>query len=390
MLNLSKVNSAIAKKYSEILAINEENKESLKIYTKSFEDFTKISSENFNEKIISSEREFRGALLCEESYNHIKEFKTFSNDEEIKTWKEKVLGNRICFAVDGSQIYPDRHNGFSFGAIQTAYFINYHNAELKSEKDIDFDILIPQDSYSEISDFNNEINFNRFKAEIEKFIEVIENISNKNYEKTPIGFFDGSFTFSFQKDPQLKQEYAALLEKLFKISELKNIPIIGYIDISLAYNLSNSLKTFFNIAEEHKISDSKLLKNFLKNWGDRSSFFNYIIKEKNINKIQKIGFCYLKNSSYKAYPCRIELPTWIYEKGLLDEIIEVILAESLIGNGYPYCIETADSIAVIKHYEQEFLQKYLNKHLDKYSLLNIQKSNKSISKSIRRRNQIKF
>ena len=46
-------------------------------------------------------------------------------------------------------------------------------------------------------------------------------------------------------------------------------------------------------------------------------------------------------------PSRIEIPLWIYEKGLLDKVTNRILAETIVGNGYPYAIETADATAVL-------------------------------------------
>lgn len=81
------------------------------------------------------------------------------------------------------------------------------------------------------------------------------------------------------------------------------------------------------------------------------------------------------------------MPTWVYEQeGLLEEIIEVVMAESLVGNGYPYPIEVADSVAAIRHSEKEIFYN----HLQKYLPVNLQKSSKNISKSNRRISQISF
>jgi hypothetical protein len=41
------------------------------------------------------------------------------------------------------------------------------------------------------------------------------------------------------------------------------------------------------------------------------------------------------------------VPAWIYEQSLLDEVVEVVRAECVVGLGYPYALETADQIAVI-------------------------------------------
>ena len=52
-------------------------------------------------------------------------------------------------------------------------------------------------------------------------------------------------------------------------------------------------------------------------------------------------------------PARLDLPAWIYEAGLLDDVVDTVRAECVGGLGYPYTIETADAAAVITARDRE-------------------------------------
>jgi hypothetical protein len=43
----------------------------------------------------------------------------------------------------------------------------------------------------------------------------------------------------------------------------------------------------------------------------------------------------------------LDIPSWIHEHGLLNELIDVVRAECVIGLGYPYPLEAADHAAVM-------------------------------------------
>ena len=58
------------------------------------------------------------------------------------------------------------------------------------------------------------------------------------------------------------------------------------------------------------------------------------------------------------------MPRWLLESGRADEVVELVLAEVVVGGGYPYVLEAADVTAVIQQQDrqrfyrlfQEFLQ----------------------------------
>ena len=71
------------------------------------------------------------------------------------------------------------------------------------------------------------------------------------------------------------------------------------------------------------------------------------------------------------------------DDGILEPVLDVVRAEFIAGNGYPYAIETADAVSVITMQDRDDFyaqfQAFVEKQGVKFTF-----SNKSISKSRRR------
>ena len=403
MLNLSKVRREIERKKAELDALSLDSKLTFEIYFNKLSELTSKdkSSEEFNRLVESSEEKFIGAKFSKEfdEFGLSKTFRRFNNKQDVLSWKENILSDRLTVATDGSQIYQDKNLSLFFGAVQVAWFMNYHDETGKHIKDVDFELVLPDRENTNknegIGEFNQHIDFLRFSAEINKLCELMENLKDLKFTKTPVFFFDGSMTISFEKNNQRKKQYIACIERLIEVSERCEIPVVAYIDVSLASNLVNSLKYAFNLDTDDfgaRLSDAALVKGFLKDgWGNRTPLMHYLEKEGQNEILNEIDFLYLNNSSRKQKPCRIELPSWIGRReGMLDEVIDVIMAESLVGNGYLYPIESADAAAVIQAKEKEIFYEYLQKFLKNNSEDILALSAKLDSKKKRRRMNVKI
>jgi hypothetical protein len=84
-------------------------------------------------------------------------------------------------------------------------------------------------------------------------------------------------------------------------------------------------------------------------WGDRTPLFRCrrpgILADYPASVANQIAFTYLK--AHNAAPVRLELPVWIYETSRHEQILDWVRCEIIIGQGYPYVIETADQTAVL-------------------------------------------
>jgi hypothetical protein len=97
---------------------------------------------------------------------------------------------------------------------------------------------------------------------------------------------------------------------------------------------------------------------------------------------ESVAFCYLQTTSNRP-PARLEFPRWMIDDGVLEPALDVVRAEVIAGNGYPYAIETADAVSVITMQDRaEFyaqFQAFIERQGVKFTF-----SNKSLSKGRRR------
>ena len=138
------------------------------------------------------------------------------------------------------------------------------------------------------------------------------------------------------------------------------------------------------LRETKKIHDALLWQGHLR-WGDRTPAMICArgdILEGYGSYRESVAFCYLQTSSTRP-PARLEFPRWMLDDGILEPVLDVVRAEVIAGQGYPYAIETADAVAVITMQDRaEFyglFQDFIERQGLKFTF-----STKSVSKSRRR------
>ncbi len=299
--------------------------------------------------------------------------------EEARRWAIEALQNRTTFAADGSQLLPGREVSVPVAAVQIAWFENPHTREGLYEKGARFHIISPKElleDYDERSTADTIVGLRRFVLETDalcKFLEAKKGWRERG-ERTPVAFFDGSLLISFgMPRTQIQSGYVDAVTRLVKLSRDTKVPIIGFVDQSYARDLIallNLLDGREQDARPSSVYDAQLLSALVENespapfadaWGVRSSFC-YCKREKlseafsDENGQPLIGFTYLQTTGDSA-PARLDVPVWIYEAGLLDDVVDTVRAECVSGLGYPYAIETADEAAVIMARDrQQFLR----------------------------------
>ena len=323
------------------------------------------------------------------------------NHEEARRWAASVLQNRTTFAADGSQLYAEKETSLPVAAIQIGWFENPHDEHQSYEKNAKFTVLSPEKLLSQDEPVIPETKVGqlRFEAEIEKVEEFLQKKSGwqARGERMPLAFYDGTLLLS-TPHPQtsLQVSFTNKLVELARFSASAQVPLVGYVDRSYARDLLSLLDNFNSgaISAGRTLYDATILhaetSNFpqvLKFWGDRTCFcyskrrgLSAFIDAKTDRSI--VGFTYLQTTAESA-PARLDIPSWVYEAGLLNEVLDVVRAECVIGLGYPYALETADATAVITVRDREVflaaLQDFANREK-----LNFSVSRKSASKGRRR------
>jgi hypothetical protein len=327
----------------------------------------------------------------------------WQHHEAARHWAFDLLKDRTTFAADGSQILPGREISLPVAAIQIGTFENRHNERGEYRKQAYLKIVAPEDFYE--SDLLEEkpirpetlVGLLRYEAEIERIAEFLQAKAGwqERGERAPLAFLDNTMLLSIAlPQTNIQNRYVAKAAELVRLSEAVRVPVVGFVDQSYARDAVNLLDNFSRYSQNRlhvpsdRINDAWLFSlETLKNWGDRTVFF--YSRRKNLSAFftdergeSTVGFVYLKTSS-DSVPARIDVPAWIFRESLLEEVIDTIRAECVIGLGYPYALETADATAVISTRDREIFLRALQDFARRENL-NFRVANKKMSKARRR------
>ncbi len=331
--------------------------------------------------------------------------RSFANHEQSRQWAECIEGVTTV-AVDGSQLQPWRDASIPVALIQVGIFANPHAHGQPYMKDVSLEVLSP-DEISEASSVESkdpdsypysemQVNLRRYKLEIETIRrQMEERARNRRVGQpahSPLFFFDGSLIVSFALTmPQpYRNSYIEAAKSLLQTSEEQRVPLIGYIDTSYARDMITMLRRLDAVQKQPVLRETKRIHDALlwqeaMSWGDRTPAMicarGDILEDYGPYR-ESVAFCYLQTSS-KRPPARLEFPRWMLDDGLLEPVMDAVRAEIIVGNGYPYAIETADAVAVISMQDrQEFygqFQEFMQRQGMQFTF-----SHKSMSKGRRR------
>jgi len=337
----------------------------------------------------------------------------WKNHQEAREWAFDALLDHPTFAVDGSQIRPDDDFSIPVAAVQVAWFENRHTVDGRYVKDARFEVLTPEDLTVEFGDdrviSEQQVNLRRFELEIESLCASMKKLSEPGKKlsepgeklsaaggdaaKLAVAFFDSSLVISFadRLQGEAQERHVRAMLELLRSSEKTGVPVVGYVDGSRARDLVNMVGSLFKLNDAEKIHDAWLVASRL-TWGARTPMFvcarggadrkQQGILEKFEEYRRGVGFVYLKTSA-TAPPARLEIPLWVLERGLLDQVISLVIAEVVVGNGYPYVIQSADAAAVINSRDREAFYAIFQRFAREQEI-GLRISEKTASKSRRR------
>ena len=358
MLHLPKVIEALETKRDTFRNYQTEQREGRDLYEKALDLLSRLSREEIATR--SAEVPLPGARPTAEHDTHdgvIVPFEhRWSNHEEARVWARRTVRGTPAFAVDGSQITPSQDISIPVGAVQIGWFDNPHLPGGKYVKDVRFEVIAPDElseDRSEATEFPDwRVNLRRFELECEVLADYIRRSANR--APKPLCFYDGSLVISFaaQMRPERQGRYVDSIIRLLDASTETGVPLVGYVDFSRARDLLRLLGILMKSGGGPRLSDAVLLNPHM-SWGDRCQAYLCARDDALERKYyDRIIFLYLKASA-EAPPARIDLPRWVLERGELNRVLDLVRAECVVGNGYPYALETADAVAVITMQDRE-------------------------------------
>lgn len=291
-------------------------------------------------------------------------------------------------AVDGSQIYYDKHQGppcflINIGFMQLTYGMTGKACNYGS-----FPFLTTR--LDQDNDFGSQdyINMLREKYEFEYALQYMSAAADQHPDAVSVCLFDGSLIFFHldAQDMERKEEFLAhychILEQLYQ----KKMLVAGYMSLPRTKELVNLCKLELAQFDEHalehtaiidRLTDVDITQLYVKPY-QRSIVFK-----------SKAPICYLYPPHLQPYFCylhvgsevvRLEFPAWIaQDTHLVDIICSVALDQAMKGRGYPVCLFEAHEQAVVKSIDRDFfytmLEKLSNRQAKNYGI-----SQKSIKK----------
>ncbi|MFN8003135.1 MAG: DNA double-strand break repair nuclease NurA [Acidobacteriota bacterium] len=376
MILREKILAQLEQKYEQFLDFDRDFEDEAVRYSARLKDLAQWSSAELTDKLQDiatpgalPTAEFDAAPGLQVPFPH-----QWNNHQEARAWACEVLLNHPTVAVDGSQIKPDQDYSLPIAAVQVAWFLNHHTRDGRYVKDTVVQVLSPKDLLVELNGekvvSEQTVNACRFELEVATLCARIEELAAQRSATSPlpvalpVALFDSSLVISFadRLQEEMRDKHVKAMLRLLRCSRDAAVPVVGYVDASRARDLVHMLKHCFDLNDAEKLQDAQLI-NALLPWGGRTPMFVCARGGADQNKPgvlesfgsefkRGIGFVYLKASA-TAPPARLEIPLWVYEQGLLDSVLDIVRAEIIVGNGYPYIIEAADAAAVITARDRE-------------------------------------
>ena len=402
MLFRQRLNSELDGKDEVFRHFMAEYSNGVEVYLDLLEKLEKAALSDFYSQLVAEEN-CGGAIPSDElaSGSFSKSFGTsWNNHEQARRWAGEVLERRVTFAADGSQIYTGKETVLPVAAVQIGWFENPHDGDSFYEKNAVFQLLTPEELLAEWQEpMNPDIRVESFRylGEVERLRMFLEKRSGwqQRGERMPLAFFDNPLLVPFSQKGLQKKFLDATVD-LVRLSRETKVPLLGYVDRSFSRDILTMLDAFGGNGDNGgaAIFDASILRSFrddgsrvLANWGDRTCFC--YSSRRGLEDFldpatgrSTVGFVYLQTTLESA-PARVDVPSWVYEEGLLDELIDVVRAECIVGLGYPYALETADQTAVISTRDREVFFRALQEYMTR-GKLDFSVSRKDSSKKRRR------
>lgn len=285
---------------------------------------------------------------------------------------ESKIGPYSVLAVDGSQVYPDRHQGtpcylINIGSVTLNYGQTGVNPVFFESRPTVFTGFNGDENVSHGQEL---VNCRRQEFELQVGLAKSIEFSSKNPTIPFVFLFDGSLVFWHleSKEQNLKDlflnRYLNLLDALYQSAIL----CAGYISLPKSKELVNLIRLElcgFQIEGCDKLEavnhlvDSSIAHFFLPEYS-RSIVFKSNAKIGTLYPEHLTPHFFYMNVDSEIV--RIEIPAWIaLDEKKLDQVASMILNQCIKGRGYPVALAEAHEQAVVKGPDRDFFYHLITK-----------------------------
>lgn len=332
---------------------------------------------------------------CSDQYAYLKSgWQVISKNKEMPPWIEQIQtpwalprwegawqdrfqiepldGGYVVIGTDGSQIYPDRHQGTTCFLIQTATIALSYAIEQVPRVQMTNEphVFVGHDDYDAYAAANDFVDCVREELELMHGTRAAGAwMADAHTKGRVLALFDGALIFWHlqHKEPQMRNRYVARYVQQLMALYKARIPCAWYISMPRSKELvhlahaalwQEALVTPGTIVLK-QVFDDDVIEMILEP-GQRTICFepNYALCELYPEPVRPRAL-YLHVG---AEIVRLELPAWVCaDNQLLSWVCSVVYDQVIKGNGYPVALAEAHAHAVIQNNDREFFYHALQK-----------------------------
>ncbi|MEX0940481.1 MAG: DNA double-strand break repair nuclease NurA [Candidatus Babeliales bacterium] len=267
-----------------------------------------------------------------------------------------------ALSIDGSQIYPDKHQG------TTCYLVNIGSVQLmygkKAHVKFDSKPYVFVNEESELDQSIELVNCKRQELELKAGLllgKQIKEIITMPY----VVMIDGSLVFWHlqTKDLEVKNYFLSRYIESLEAYYQEKLPIIGYISLPKSKEIVNLLRFALGSQKDKKlfehIVDSMIMQFFLPPFHCSTIFYTNTPIVQAYPEHLKPCFYFIHCGNEIA---RVEIPFWLTQDQEYFELItSLICDQAQKGQGYPIALAEAHEQAVVKGPDREFFYYLIQK-----------------------------
>lgn len=284
---------------------------------------------------------------------------------------ERATYPHVVFSVDGSQIYPDRHNVLSCCLINTGSVVLPYNCENKRVQLFSDPTVFAGVDENQQPFTTDGVNCKRQELELRAGLDLSKKIKNEYGDNVPcVLLFDGSLIFWHlsSKDIDVRDyflnAYLALLDELYQEKAL----VCWYISMPKSKELMSLVRLYlcdFDVEKKElyesvdSVIDSGIMYSVLDPYTRSIVFSNHSSISVYYPNHLRPFFFYLHTGNEIG---RVEIPAWIaQDEKIVDLIAQIVIDQCIKGGGYPVALAEAHEQAVVKGPDRDFFYHFLQK-----------------------------
>jgi hypothetical protein len=284
-------------------------------------------------------------------------------------------------AADGSQINPDRHAAVQFGLVNVGAIIMKMNSAEPPQIVTDSELLFGDDLLPNgIPMSDGMVALKRDLAERKKLDDL-----SKEIHGPVVTFTDGPIELWGMKgdDPNSYEDFIEKYKGVLSRLQSRGVITAGYVDKPSADLVVRLLEIAMADNEQiQKLREFHPLRGVSDRWlygeretpllppGHRSAVFKIqSSSEKRYTGVLSLHFFYLNvGTEGHPWPVRVEIPKWVADDREKLNLLQAVLVEQcrMMGSKpYPYLLNRAHEIAVVKNEEKQQIEQLLAMELNK-------------------------